>query len=93
MASLRVQLSSALTARVLIGKRDKVRLVYLKGDRKTLMDRLRARHGHFMPPSLLTSQLDTLEEPGKDENPITVDIGSSARTTVSAIVKHLEDGA
>ncbi|KAB0631066.1 gluconokinase, partial [Burkholderia stagnalis] len=30
-------------------------------------ERLKSRTGHFFDPSLLQSQLDTLEEPGPDE--------------------------
>lgn len=40
-----------------------VRFVYLKGDRATIAPRLAARPGHYMPASLLDSQLATLEEP------------------------------
>ncbi|RQQ04439.1 gluconokinase, partial [Burkholderia stagnalis] len=32
-----------------------------------LHERLKSRTGHFFDPSLLQSQLDTLEEPGPDE--------------------------
>ena len=41
--------------------------VYLKGTREVLQARLETRTGHFFDPSLLQSQLDTLEEPGDDE--------------------------
>jgi gluconokinase len=41
--------------------------VYLKGTRELLAQRLQTRTGHFFDPSLLQSQLDTLEEPGEDE--------------------------
>ncbi len=40
-----------------------VRIVYLKGDRATIEPRLSARVGHYMPPTLLASQLAALEEP------------------------------
>jgi len=40
-----------------------VRFVYMKGDRATIAPRLAARPGHYMPASLLDSQLATLEEP------------------------------
>jgi len=40
-----------------------VLLVYLKGTRDTLSQRLTQRTEHFMPPALLDSQLETLEEP------------------------------
>jgi gluconate kinase len=54
-----------------------------------IADRLAQRHGHFMPPSLLPSQLETLEEPGPDEHPITVDIGAPAGEIAEAIIRML----
>ena len=39
------------------------RIVYLKGDAKTIEPRLSLRSGHFMPASLLASQFAALEEP------------------------------
>jgi gluconokinase len=50
---------------------DRVKLVYLKGDRELLLERLSERHGHFMKPEMLDSQLATLEEP---HHALTVDI-------------------
>src|SRR5579875_1237884 len=41
--------------------------VYLHGTFETLHERLQTRTGHFFDPSLLESQLNTLEEPGEDE--------------------------
>lgn len=38
-------------------------VVYLRVDRDVLEQRLRQRHGHFMPASLLDSQLADLEPP------------------------------
>ena len=55
----------------IIGDRHDVRLVYLKGSRELIAQRLAARRGHFMPVSLLDSQFATLEPPGPDERPIT----------------------
>jgi gluconokinase len=75
--------------RIIIGDRSDVRLVYLKGDQSLIAQRLAARHGHFMPPSLLQSQFDALEEPGPDENPIVVPIGPSPREIVDLIVAAL----
>jgi len=40
-----------------------IRVVYLKGDAKTIEPRLALRSGHYMPPSLLASQFAALEEP------------------------------
>jgi carbohydrate kinase (thermoresistant glucokinase family) len=51
-----------------------LKLVYLRGDHALLAERMRARSGHYMPPSLLQSQLDTLEPPAADESAFVVDI-------------------
>jgi len=40
-----------------------IRFVYLKGDFETIKTRMESRSGHFMPPALLQSQFDALEEP------------------------------
>lgn len=53
-----------------------LRFVFLHGDRALLAHRLASRSGHYMPPSLLQSQLDTLEPPSDDEAPIRLDIAS-----------------
>jgi gluconokinase len=71
--------------RTIIGDRSDVRLVYLKGDKDLIAKRLAARHGHFMPSSLLQSQFDTLEEPAPEERAIEVPIGSSPRDLVDQI--------
>ena len=44
-----------------------VRVVFLRADYDELDRRLRARTGHFMPESLLRSQLETLDEPDASE--------------------------
>ncbi|WP_282759429.1 gluconokinase [Komagataeibacter saccharivorans] len=46
--------------------------VYLEIPESTLYDRLRRRRGHYMPASLLPSQLATLEPPTADEHPVVV---------------------
>jgi gluconokinase len=40
-----------------------LRVVYLKGDPATLQERLDHRIGHFMPKTMLPSQMAALEEP------------------------------
>lgn len=42
---------------------ERVRFVYLKGAYPLLRRRLRSRTGHFVKPSMLASQIATLEEP------------------------------
>ncbi len=66
-----------------------VTFLYLRGNRDTLLARVSARPGHFMPPSLLDSQLATLEPPGPDEHHLTADIDM----TPDAIVAHFATGA
>lgn len=44
-----------------------IAFVFLDGSRALLEQRIAARKGHFMPPSLFASQLATLERPGPDE--------------------------
>ncbi len=51
---------------------EEVRWVYLTADRALLERRLRGRSGHFMPVSLLESQLQDLEEPGEEAHRIDV---------------------
>jgi gluconokinase len=75
---------------VIIGNRPDVRLIYLKGDMELIGRRFAARHEHFMPPSLLESQFDALEEPGPDEHPIVVSIEPRPREIVANIVDALK---
>lgn len=50
-----------------------VAFVHLVGSAQLLASRAQARQGHFMPPALLTSQLQALEPLGRDEVGIEVD--------------------
>jgi carbohydrate kinase (thermoresistant glucokinase family) len=79
---------------VLVGDGLDVRLVYLKGGETLIARRIAARHGHFMPASLLHSQLSALEEPGPDEDPITVCIEPPPHEIVAHIIEalRLSDG-
>ena len=49
-------------------------LIYLSGPPEVLGRRMAGRSGHYMPPSLLASQLATLEPPQGDEDAVTLDI-------------------
>ena len=53
-----------------------VMFIHLHGSRRLLAERIAARKGHFMPPTLLDSQLATLELPGTGENFITIEIAA-----------------
>jgi carbohydrate kinase (thermoresistant glucokinase family) len=75
--------------RILVGDRPEVRLVYLKGSRPLIHQRMAARPGHFMPLGLLDSQFATLEEPGPDERPVVVDVGGTPGQIVGEILHQL----
>jgi gluconokinase len=74
---------------VVVGDVPDVRLVYLKGEHDLIARRQAARHGHFMPASLMASQFATLEEPGPDERPVTVSVAHPPPKIVDAIVQEL----
>lgn len=64
-----------------------VKIVYLKGSKEMIAERLRNRGAHFMDPDLLQSQFDTLEEP---RDAIVVDIAAAPEAIVNEIVAALE---
>jgi gluconokinase len=74
---------------VLVHGRSDVRIVYLDGTQELIGRRLKARKGHFMPPTLLDSQFKTLEPPGADERPITVSIDASVEAIVDDVMRKL----
>jgi gluconokinase len=74
----------------IVGTRDGVRLVYLKGDMDLIGRRLRTRKDHFMPASLLESQFAVLEEPEPDEQPLIVSIASSPQGVMDTIIEGLQ---
>ena len=66
-----------------------VLFVYLHGTPELLAERMNSRTGHFMPPSLLESQLANLEVPEEDENSVQVDIGPAPEVIVDRIIASL----
>ena len=67
-----------------------LRFVYLHGAPELLAERMAGRTGHYMPPSLLRSQLDTLEAPGDDERPLRFDIAQPVDTIVAEASRQLQ---
>lgn len=63
-----------------------LRFIYLHGEHDLLQARMDAREGHFMPPGLLKSQLDTLEEPS---DAIRVSIDQSPEAIVAELLTQL----
>jgi gluconokinase len=70
-----------------------VRFVHLHGAPELLAARMAARPGHYMPPSLLESQLATLEAPAADELALSFDIAQApdeiARGALDALDSRL----
>lgn len=73
-------------------RRPNVVFVYLAGTRDGISRRMAARSGHFMPLSLLDSQLATLEPPGPDEQVITVALGGTPQEEVAVVLRELGRG-
>jgi len=71
---------------VLRGGADDVRFAHLAGPREVLAERMRHRPGHYMPVSLLDSQLATLEPLQPDEAGITLDIRATPQQLVEQIL-------
>lgn len=66
-----------------------LRFVYLRGAAELLAVRLAQRAGHYMPPSLLQSQLQTLEEPAVDEAALAADIALPPEDIVNLLRPQL----
>ncbi|MCJ0906379.1 gluconokinase [Rhodococcus sp. ARC_M6] len=69
---------------------ENVVFVHLAGSRDQIGQRLTARLDHYMPPSLLDSQISTLEPIDPDEQAIVVDVGGSPAVIVEEILRRLE---
>ncbi|MDR6643820.1 MULTISPECIES: gluconokinase [unclassified Luteibacter] len=65
---------------------DDVRFVYLHASRELLAERLGHRSGHFFDPTLLDSQLATLEEPSADEA-LRINVGMPPAEAIEKIVR------
>ena len=63
-----------------------LQLIFLEGSQSLIAERLADRRGHFMPPSMLESQLSTLEKPSPDERVWTFNAGESPQKIVDDIV-------
>jgi gluconokinase len=83
---------SALRARyrdVLRAGDPDVTFVHLTGRRDLIAERMTHRIGHFMPATLLASQLETLEPPLPNECAWTCDISGSPEDIIAALVARV----
>jgi carbohydrate kinase (thermoresistant glucokinase family) len=71
---------------VLLRAQSWVRFVHLSGSRELIALRMQARSGHFMPPTLLDSQLATLEPPA---DALSADISAAPADLVEGICQQL----
>ncbi len=63
--------------------------VLLTGSRHLLESRMAARRDHFMPASLLDTQLESLEPLGEDEAGFAVDISELSQVVAETVVRRL----
>jgi gluconokinase len=73
---------------ILRGGKNHITFIYLAGDFDLIEERMNARKDHFMPPGLLKSQFETLEEPDRQEA-IRIDVSPDPDDIVESVVKEL----
>lgn len=81
-AAHRAQLRSGSGLRLLF--------LFLQGEPELIAERLRARAGHFMPPSLLDSQFEALQAPEGEPDVLPVDIAPPPAQMIAAAVEAIE---
>jgi carbohydrate kinase (thermoresistant glucokinase family) len=64
--------------------------VHLQGSESVLMQRMQQRPTHYMPPSLLQSQLAILESPEADEASLTLDVMTLPEQQCQQVISHLQ---
>ena len=71
---------------LMMGLEQQIKFVFLKGSYEKILEQMKSREGHFIPPSLLQSQFDTLEKP---LDAITISIHKHPEEIVSEICHEL----
>ncbi|MCC3427529.1 MAG: gluconokinase [Microcoleus sp. PH2017_29_MFU_D_A] len=74
---------------MLFRDKQRMKIVYLKGDFELFAARLKTRENHYMKADLLSSQFATLEEP---ENAIIIDASQPLEVIVRQIINYLMCG-
>jgi gluconokinase len=67
-------------------------LLHVHGSRELLEERMGRRSGHFMPASLLDSQLETLEPLAEDERGLVVDVALTPEEIIDRFVVWWQEG-
>ena len=66
-----------------------ITFIFLHGSRELLAARMADRKGHFMPTSLLDSQLKTIEIPGPEEKALHLDVALSLDELIARSKKYV----
>lgn len=74
--------------RKILSSKTDTQFIYLKGSPSLIANRLSERSGHYMPPELLQSQFEALEEPNEA---LTVSVEPSPEEIVTTIMDKLEE--
>jgi gluconokinase len=69
---------------------ERVKFVFLRGDRRNITEHLQQRREHFMNPALLDSQFEDLEEPQPSERALSLELGRSPSDLVELIKTKLK---
>ena len=83
---------SALSQRsreILMINQSEIKLIYLHAPKTVLAERMAKRKNHFMPPGLLDSQLEVLEEPDVREA-MHVRVDQELNDIVNLIINELK---
>lgn len=70
-----------------------LRFAHLGGERDILEQRMRSRPGHYMPPSLLDSQLRDLEPLQADEAGLRLDLAQPPQQLIQTILQSQQETA
>jgi len=68
-----------------------VTFLFLRGTREVLIERMKARPDHFMPASLLDSQLATLQPPTQGERFIVQDITAPPQKICNGFLRSIKE--
>ena len=75
-----------------LGGGHRVVFAHLHGSAELIADRLKGRKGHYMPASLLQSQIDTLEELAPDEDGVVLDLSADPQQLIDEAVADVATG-
>jgi gluconokinase len=64
--------------------------LFLNSDKDTIQNRVNKRAGHFMAPSLVDSQFDSLEDPSHERDVFTIDVNAPFDQVLSMAI-HVVD--